>query len=48
VHKIHAVLTIHTTLGSGQTLTSQQHITVILPRAAKKKAARKVTPHFTG
>jgi hypothetical protein len=48
VHVIHAVLTIHTTLGSGQKLTSQEHITVIIPRAAKKKAAAKVAPHFTG
>ena len=48
VRRIHAVLTVHTTLGNGTTLTSQQHITVILPRAAKKKAAPKAKPHFTG
>jgi hypothetical protein len=46
VRRIHAVLTIHTTLGNGTVLTSQQHVTVLLPRAAKKKAAAK--PHFTG
>jgi hypothetical protein len=47
-HKIHAVLTIHTTLGSGAKLTSQQKLTVVIPRAAKKKAAAKPSPKFTG
>jgi hypothetical protein len=49
VRKIKATLTINTVLGSGQRTTSQQQVTIVLPKAAKKKkAAPKVRPRFTG
>jgi hypothetical protein len=49
IRKIKATLTINTVLGSGQRTTSQQQVTIVLPKAAKKKkAAQKVRPRFTG
>jgi hypothetical protein len=44
VRRVNATLTIVTTLGSGQKLTTHQRITIVLPKAKKKQAA----PHFTG
>jgi hypothetical protein len=49
IRKIRATLTINTVLGSGERLTTQQRVAVVLPKAAKKKkAVQKVRPRFTG
>ena len=49
IRKIKATLTINTVLGSGQRTSTQQQVTVLLPKAAKKKqAVQKVRPRFTG
>jgi hypothetical protein len=49
VRRIKATLTINTVLGSGQRITKQQRVTILLPKAAKKKrATQKVRPRFTG
>ena len=49
IRRIKATLTINTVLGSGERTTTQQQVTVLIPKAAKKKqAAPKVRPRFTG
>ena len=49
IRRIKATLTVNTVLGSGERITTQQRVTVLLPKAAKKKqAAQKVRPRFTG
>ncbi len=45
--RIKATLTINTTLGSGQKVTTQQKLTLLLPKAPKKAKAAPA-PHFTG
>lgn len=50
IRRIRATLTINTVLGSGETITTAQRITIVLPKAPKKKVAAKqqVRPRFTG
>lgn len=49
IRRIRATLTINTVLGSGEKITTRQRITILLPKAAKKKAAKQhVRPRFTG
>jgi hypothetical protein len=45
VRRVKATLTIVTTLGSGQKLTTHQKLTIVLPKAKQKVAP---APHFTG
>jgi hypothetical protein len=49
IRRIRATLTINTVLGSGEKITTAQRITIVLPKAAKKKVAKQqVKPRFTG
>ncbi len=48
IRRIRAMLTINTVLGSGRRITTHQRVTVLLPKAAKKQAAPKLRPRFTG
>jgi hypothetical protein len=48
LRRIHATLTVNTTFGDGQEVTTHQRVTVALPKAAQKPAVAKAAPHFTG
>jgi hypothetical protein len=47
IRRIKATLTINTVLGSGEKITTQQRVTLLLPKLAKR-APRKLAPKFTG
>src|SRR5262249_12140260 len=47
VRYIPAVLTVNTTFGDGTKATRQEHVTIRVPKAAKK-ITKAVAPHFTG
>jgi hypothetical protein len=49
VRLIHATLTVNTTFTDGKKATRQEHVVIRIPKAAaKKKAAPKQAPRFTG
>ncbi len=51
IRRIHATLTINTVLGSGLKTTTRQQLTIVIPKPAKPKVAKKaaqVKPKFTG
>lgn len=49
IRRVKATLTITTVFGNGQRATTRQQVTVVIPKAAKRKpAAAKVAPRFTG
>ncbi|HWK25223.1 MAG TPA: Ig-like domain repeat protein [Solirubrobacter sp.] len=48
IRRIQATLTVTTVFGTGQQATTKQQVTVLIPKAPKRKAAAKVAPRFTG